>query len=234
MVTDPAADAVTPTIEAVIRHRLSTALGGWRGSVETALPTIAFVVVWTWRHDVRTALVAAAGVVVVLALLCLVQRQSLRFVGSAAIATAIAAFFALRSGRAQDAFLPGILTSAAWGVGALLSVIARWPLVGFMVGAGDPRLAEDPFGWRRDAGLVRVCQRLTLVLVALYAVRVALMLPMYLAGEVALLGVAKVVLGWPLWLAAVAVMGAMLVRGQTPQQVPAPDPVDVAPDQAAR
>jgi Protein of unknown function (DUF3159) len=232
--TDLPAEAVTPTVEAVIRHRLSAALGGWRGSVETALPTVAFVVVWTWRHDVRTALVAAAGVVVVLALFCLVQRQSLRFVGSAAIATAIAAFFALRSGRAQDAFLPGILTSAAWGVGSLLSVVARWPLVGFMVGAGDPRLAEDPFGWRRDAGLVRVCQRLTLVLVALYAVRVALMLPMYLAGEVAMLGVAKVVLGWPLWLAAVAVMGAMLVRGQTPQQVPAPDTVDVAPDQAAR
>jgi hypothetical protein len=232
--TDLPAGEAAPTVEAVIRHRLSTALGGWRGSVETALPTIAFVVVWTWRHDVRTALLAAAGVVVVLALLCLVQRQSLRFVGSAAIATAIAAFFALRSGRAQDAFLPGILTSAAWGVGALLSVLARWPLVGFMVGAGDPRLAEDPFGWRRDPGLVRVCQRLTLVLVALYAVRVALMLPMYLAGEVAMLGVAKVVLGWPLWLAAVAVMGAMLVRGQTPHQLPMPDPADVARDQAAR
>jgi hypothetical protein len=171
---------------------------------------------------------------VVLALLCLVQRQSLRFVGSAAVATAIAAFFALRSGRAQDAFLPGILTSAAWGVGALLSVLARWPLVGFMVGAGDPRLAEDPFAWRRDRGLVRVCQRLTLVLVALYAVRVALMLPMYLAGEVAMLGVAKVVLGWPLWLAAVAVMGAMLVRGQTPQEVPAPDSTDTARDEARR
>jgi hypothetical protein len=212
-----------PTVEALIRHRLSTALGGWRGSVETALPTIAFVVIWTWRHDVRTAVFAAAGVVVVLALVCLAQRQSLRFVGSAAVATAIAAFFALRSGRAQDAFLPGILTSAAWGVGSLLSVAARWPLVGFMVGAGDPRLAEDPFAWRRDPGLVRVCQRLTLVLVGLYAVRVALMLPMYLAGEVALLGVAKVVLGWPLWLAAVGVMGWMLVRGRTPQVVPAPD-----------
>ena len=234
MATDLPATTGTqvPTVEALIRHRLSTALGGWRGSVETALPTIAFVVIWTWRHEVRTAVLAAAGVVVVLALVCLVQRQSLRFVGSAAVATAIAAFFALRSGRAQDAFLPGILTSAAWGVGALASVAVRWPLVGFMVGAGDPRLAEDPFAWRRDPGLVRVCQRLTLVLVGLYAVRVALMLPMYLAGEVALLGVAKVVLGWPLWLAAVAVMGWMLVRGRTPQVVPAPDIEDTPPDDA--
>jgi hypothetical protein len=220
----------------VIRHRLSTALGGWRGSIETALPTIAFVVVWTWRKDVPAAVIAAAGITGVLALVRIVQRQSLQFVLSAALATGVAAFFALRSGRAEDAFLPGILTSAAWGVGALLSVVTRWPLVGFMVGAGDPRVAEDPFAWRRDPGLVRVCQRLTLVLVMLYALRVAIMLPLYFAGQVALLGVAKVVLGWPLWLAAVAVMGWMLLRGETPQQVPAPDSEatyrDAHPDEA--
>jgi hypothetical protein len=96
-------------------------------------------------------------------------------------------------------------------------------VIGFMVGAGDPRMAEDPFAWRRDPGLVSVCQRLTLVLVGLYAVRVAIMLPLYFAGEVAWLGVAKVALGWPAWVAAVAVMGWMLLRGETPQVVPAPD-----------
>lgn len=212
-----------PTVEEIIRHRLSAALGGWRGSIETALPTLAFVGVWTWRKDVTLAVTSAVVITVVLAVLRLVQRQSLQFVMSAAFATAIAAFFALRSGRAEDAFLPGILTSAGWGVATLLSVILRWPVIGFMVGAGDPRMAEDPFAWRRDPGLVRVCQRLTLVLVALYAVRVAIMLPLYFAGEVAWLGVAKVGLGWPAWVAAVAVMGFMLVRGRTPQVVAAPD-----------
>jgi hypothetical protein len=216
-----------PTVEEIIRHRLSAALGGWRGSVETALPTLAFVGVWTWRKDVTLAVTTAVVVTVVLAVLRLFQRQSLQFVLSAAFATAIAAFFALRSGRAEDAFLPGILTSAAWGVATLLSVMLRWPVVGFLVGAGDPRMAEDPFAWRRDPGLVRVCQRLTLILVVLYAVRVAVMLPLYFAGEVAWLGVAKVGLGWPAWVAAVAVMGVMLVRGRTPQVVPAPDRGDV-------
>ena len=41
------------------------------------------------------------------------------------------------------------------------------------------------------------------------------MLPLYLAGEVTLLGVAKIVLGWPAYLGAVAVMGLILVRGRT-------------------
>jgi Protein of unknown function (DUF3159) len=212
-----------PTVEQIIRHRLSTALGGWRGSLETALPTIAFVVVWTWRKEVMDAVIAAAVITVVLAVLRLVQRQSLQFVLSAVFATGIAAFFALRSGRAEDAFLPGILGSIGWGLASLLSVVVRWPAIGFMVGAGDPRMAEDPFAWRRDPALVRVCQRLTLVLVALYAVRVAIMLPLYFAGQVAWLGVTKVALGWPAWVAAVAVMGWMLLRGETPQEVPAPD-----------
>ena len=218
-----AAGHPAPTVEEIIRHRLSTALGGWRGSIETALPTIAFVGVWTWRKDVTLAVVAAAAITGVLATVRLVQLQSLQFVLSAVFATGIAAFFALRSGKAEDAFLPGIIGSAGWGLATLLSVFVRWPVVGFLVGAGDPRMAEDPFAWRRDPGLVRVCQRLTLVLVALYAVRVAVMLPLYFASEVAWLGVAKVGLGWPAWLAAVAIMGVMLVRGETPQVVPAPD-----------
>jgi hypothetical protein len=224
--TDPAPVAAThpaPTVEEVIRHRLSTALGGWRGSIESALPMVAFVIVWTWQKDVMTAVVTAGVLTAVLAVVAVIQRQSLQFILSAVFATAIAAFFALRSGRAEDAFLPGILTSAAWGVGTLVSVLVRWPVVGFMVGVGDPRMAEDPFAWRRDPGLVRVCQRLTLVLVGLYAVRLAVMVPLYLAGQVAWLGVAKVALGWPAWVVAVAVMGWMLLRGQTPQVVPAPD-----------
>lgn len=226
MATEPASTRAahpTATVEQVIRHRLSTALGGWRGSIESALPMVAFVVVWTWQKDVVTAVVTAGVLTAVLAVVAVIQRQSLQFILSAVFATGIAAFFALRSGRAEDAFLPGILTSAAWCVGTLASVLVRWPVVGFMVGVGDPRMAEDPFAWRRDPGLVKVCQRLTLVLVVLYAVRVAIMLPLYFAGQVAWLGVAKVALGWPAWVVAVAVMGWMLVRGNTPQVVPAPD-----------
>ncbi|KGN33237.1 membrane protein [Knoellia sinensis KCTC 19936] len=225
----PAEQTVAHSVEELIRHRLSTALGGWRGSLETALPTIAFIGVWTWRQDLyaesgpalRQAVWSAVAVAVVLAVLRLIQRSSLQHVFGAVIATALAAFFAMRSGRAEDAFLPGMLLSGAYLVGTLISILARWPVVGFLVGAGDPRAAEDPFGWRRDSGMVRVCSRLTWVLVALYAVRLSIQIPLYLAGQVAALGVAKILLGWPLWVAGVAVMGWMLVRGNTPQEIDA-------------
>lgn len=216
LVCEPPSGSAAHTVESLIRERLSAALGGARGSFEAALPTVAFVVAWTWRHDVKVAVAASGVIVLVLLVVRLATRQTPRYVLSAIFATAVAAFFALRSGRPEAAFLPGILTSAAWGAAALLSVVVRWPLVGFIVAAGDPQMAQDPTAWRRDRGLVAVCQRLTLVLVALYAVRVVVMYPLYLAGQVTLLGIAKIALGWPAYLCAVAIMGVLLVRGKTP------------------
>lgn len=211
------------TVEELIRGRLSAALGGWRGSLETALPTVAFVVGWVWTNDVRTSVYAAAVVAVALLLIRLATRQTLRYVFSAVFATAVAAFFALRSGQAEDAFLPGILGSIGFGLLTLVSVVGRWPLVGFMVAAGDPEMAQNPLAWRGDRALVRVCNRLTLVLVGLYAVRVALMLPLYLGHHVTLLGIAKIALGWPAYVLAVAIMGMILVRGRTPTDRPPTD-----------
>jgi hypothetical protein len=202
-------------------------MGGARGSFETALPTVAFVVAWSVGHDVKVAVGASVAIVLVLLVIRLVSRQTPRYVLQAVFATAIAAFFALRSGKAEAAFLPGILTSAGWGLASLFSVVVRWPVVGFLVAAGDPQMAEDPTAWRRDRGLVAVCQRLTMVLVVLYAVRVAIMFPMYLSEQVALLGIAKIALGWPAYLIALAVMGMILVRGETPlspSRASVPDP----------
>jgi hypothetical protein len=200
------------TVEQVVRHRLAEGVGGLRGSAEAAAPTVVFVAVWAWRHDLRAALAAAAVPVVLALLLRLVQRQSLRYALSSLAALAIAAFFALRSGKAEDAFLPGILFSCTLLGVTVLSLLVRWPLVGFIVGSAT----DDPTAWRSHDGVRRLCQRLTIVLAALYAVRVVVMLPLYLAGQVAWLGITKVALGWPLYLVAVAVMGAVLLRGRTP------------------
>lgn len=209
---------VHPTVEALIRHRLGEALGGLRGSLEAALPMLLFVIVWSATRDRTLSLGAAAGLTVVFAVVRLAQRQTLQFVLGSVLATGLAAFFALRSGDAEDAFLPGILTSCAYLVGSLLSVVLRWPAVGIMVGLADQQAvaAGDPFRWRRNAAAVKVCSRLTLVLVAVYAIRVAIMGPLYLTDNVAGLTISKVVLGWPLWAGAVAVMGAMLLKGHTP------------------
>jgi hypothetical protein len=205
------------TVEELLRDKLSEAIGGWRGAVESAVPTLAFALVWARTENLRSALVVAGVCVAVLLLVRLAQRQDPRFIAYAAAGVAISAFFALRSGRAEDAFLPGMLQNAGLLLLLLITNLTRWPLFGFVVGVAEPEaFAADPTWWRRHSGIVTVAARLAWVLIALNVVRLAIMVPLYLAEQVAALGVAKVVLGWPAYLVAISAMGAILLRGRTP------------------
>jgi hypothetical protein len=58
--------------------------------------------------------------------------------------------------------------------------------------------------------------KLTLVLAVPYVSRFVIQLPLFLTGQVVLLGVAKVVLGWPMLIGALTVIGLMLSKGKTP------------------
>jgi hypothetical protein len=195
-----------------VRAELGKTLGGWRGMLESALPFVAFTVAWVLTRQLYPSLGAAFGVALVAALARLVQRQSARFVLNAVLPTAIAALVATRTGRAEDVFLPGILYNGALALVSVVTIAIRRPLVGFVVGTA----LQDPTGWIRDRGLVRLSSRLTAVLAVPYLLRFTIQLPLFLAGEVVWLGVAKVVLGWPLLVAALFVMGLLLSKGRTP------------------
>jgi len=202
------------TVEQLVRAQLSAALGGKRGMVEGAVPTIAFTVSWITSNDLRLSLVLGAGLAVALLAVRAAQRQTPQFVLNSLVGIGIAAVFALRSGEAQDAFLPGIIYNAGYAAVLVASVLARWPLVGFLIGS----VTGDPTGWRADPGLVRLCSRLTLVLAAPCVLRVAVQYPLWLGGEdmVGWLGAAKVGLGWPLQVAVLAAMVWLLSRNSTP------------------
>jgi hypothetical protein len=201
-------------VEEFVRYQLSTSLGGARGMIESALPFVAFTIAWVLARQLYPAIAAAVATAVILAVIRLVQRQSIKYVVQAVIPTAIAVLIATRTGRAQDVFLPGILYNGALAVISLFTVAIRKPLVGFIIGAA----VGDPTGWTRDRGLVRMTSKLTLVLAVPYVARFVIQLPLFLAGQVVLLGIAKVVLGWPMLIAALAVIGFMLSKGKTPME----------------
>ncbi len=210
-----ATGSVRPTyryVEELVRHELSRSLGGVRGMLESALPFIGFTIAWVASRALYPSIGVAVGVAVLLAVVRLVQRTSLKFVAQAVVPTAIAVLVATRTGRAEDVFLPGILYNGALAVISVLTVLVRRPLVGFLVGAA----VNQPTAWAQDKPLVRMTSRLTLVLAVPYVLRFVVQLPLFLAGQVVWLGVAKVVLGWPLLLGALAVIGFLLSRGRTP------------------
>jgi len=223
-----AAATSTGTVEAAVRSQLSRALGGRRGMAEAAVPTLAFTVTFLVHKQLELALVVSVSTALVLLAGRLVQRSTVQFVLNSLVGIAIGAFFAWRSARhggdAADTalayFLPGILYNAAYAVLISFSILVRWPVVGFMVGS----VSGDATAWHGDRQVVRLCGNLSWMLVAPCVLRVAVELPLYLAGKsagdasamIAALGVAKIGLGWPLQVAALAGMVWLLARNRTP------------------
>jgi Protein of unknown function (DUF3159) len=207
-------------VEEFVRHQLSVSLGGVRGMVESALPFVAFTVAWVLSRNgtglpispLYLSLAAALAAAVILAVVRLLQKQSVKFVVQAVIPTAIAAIVASRTGRAEDIFLPGILYNGALALISAFTIVIRKPLVGFIIGAA----IGDPTSWMKDHGLVKMTSKLTAVLAVPYVARFVIQLPLFLGHQVVLLGIAKVVLGWPLLLAALFVIGLLLSKGKTP------------------
>ena len=210
--TAPARPAAYDTVEAAVRAQLAKALGGRRGILEAAVPTIAFTISWISTEQLRLSLIISIGTAVLLLLVRLAQRSTPQFVLNSLVGIAVGAFLASRTGEAKDVFLPGILYNAAYAAGMLVSIMVRWPVVGFLVGAITGELSA----WRNDPGMVRLCSRLTWLLLLPCVLRVVVQLPLYYADQVAVLGVSKVVLGWPLQVAALAAMVWVLARGRTP------------------
>jgi len=221
-VSAEAEEVAHDTVEAAVRAQLGKAFGGVRGIVEAAVPTIAFTVTWISAEELRLSIIVSVALAVALLLVRLVQRSTPQFVINSLIGIAIGAFFASRTGEAKDYFLPGILYNAVYSVGMLISIVTRWPVVGFLIGS----VTSDPVGWHKDPGVVRLCTRLTWLLMLPCVVRVAVQLPVYLFGggdeAVAALGVAKIAMGWPLQVAALASMVWVLGRGRTPIKPVAP------------
>jgi hypothetical protein len=220
----PAAPVDFATVEELVRHRLSVALGGRRGMVEGAVPTLGFTITYLVGHHLRLGLSVGIGLAVALLAVRLVQRQSVQFVVNSLVGIVIAAIFASRTGNAKDVFAPGIVYNAVYAGAMVLSVVVRWPLVGLMIAS----VTGDLTAWRRDPAIVRLCTRLTMILAVPCLVRVAVQYPLWLADEVGWLGVTKIALGWPLQVAALAAMAWLLARGRTPLAVPPevsePDP----------
>jgi hypothetical protein len=225
----PAARPDQQTVEAVVRAQLARALGGRRGMLEAAVPTALFTATWLVAGVLLTALAVSLAAAVALLAVRLVQRSTVQFVVNALVGIAIGWLFvtmSARSGGSADEqalayFLPGILYNLGYTVLLAATVLVGWPLVGFMVGS----VTGDATAWHEDRQVVRLCARLTWVLVLPCLVRTVAQAPVWFAAQsgsldvdvaVAILGVMKIVMGWPLQLAALGAMVWLLSRDSTP------------------
>ncbi|HWS50981.1 MAG TPA: DUF3159 domain-containing protein [Microbacterium sp.] len=209
---DPADEAATHTV-------VWSAMGGWRGILESVLPSLAFVILFTVSPE---PLILALGVSVGLAAVFTVVRLLQKSPPSAALggllAAGAAAGLALWTGRGQDNFIPGFLTNALYGSALLISALVGWSLIGLAAGF----LMGEGTAWRSDRRKRRAFFWLGIAWAMLFFARLAVQLPLYFAENVTALGTLKIVMGLPLFAPMIAVTW-LVVRALYPRAPHAAD-----------
>jgi Protein of unknown function (DUF3159) len=194
--------------------------------LDSGLPSVVFVIVYTTTGQRLTqAIWAAIGAGVILAVLRLVRRQPLQNVVAGFFGLLIAAYVVSRTGRPQDIALPTLLINAAYLIGYVVSILVRWPLLGVLVGAISGNLTE----WRKDPRLLRAYTAASWLWVGMFALRLAVLVPLYLQGSEQLgwLVTMRLVMGWPLfgltvWLSWLIIRRATTTRKGPGTDVPSP------------
>jgi len=204
---DPADDASTQKV-------VWSAIGGWRGILESVLPSLAFVILFTIRPDpLVLSLGVSVGLAAVFTIVRLVQKSPPSAALGGLIAAGVAAALALWTGRGADNFVPGLITNAVYGTAFLVSALIGWSLIGIAAGF----LMGEATAWRSDKRKRRAFRWLGIAWAALFFARLAVQLPLYLTDQVTALGTLKLIMGLPLFAPLIAVTW-LVVRALYPRE----------------
>ena len=177
------------------KHPLWNAMGGALGIVETVLPGLLFVAVFTFTLNPWLAIWISVGASVLFTVYRLIRRQAATqaLVGLAGVV--LSAVLALMSNKPEDNFVVGMVTNGVYGLVFLISILVGWPLIGVVVGL----VRSEGTKWRHHRHHKRVYMGVTALWVGMFSLRLAIEVPLYVAGNVAGLATAKLILGLPLY-----------------------------------
>jgi hypothetical protein len=179
------------------RDKIVQALGGKKGLFDSGIPSIVFLVVFNLRDDVKEAAMVALALSAILGVFRLLRREKLQSAVTGVIGVLICYLLVRSTGKAEDFYLPGLFINAGYGALYLITNLAGWPIIGLVLG---PLLGED-LHWRKVPERKRAYQRAGWLWVGLFLIRIAVQLPLYLAGYINALGIARLVMGYPLFIA---------------------------------
>jgi hypothetical protein len=174
-------------------------LGGWQGMIESSIPVVMFVlvnIIWS----LRPALICALAVGLAIGAVRLWRREPVRHAVNGLFGIAVGAVIAWKTGKAMDFYLPGIYLTLGYGVALVGSIAAGRPLVGWLWS-----VVADKGGtrWFHEEGLRRTFGWLTMVWAAVFIVKFAVNMWVYLATgltddqKAGILGVMRIALGAP-------------------------------------
>ena len=191
------------------RQSLLGAVGGWLGITEAILPSLIFVSLLAFTKITWLAVIAAASVSLTFLIIQISRKKPLTQAIAGLIGIAISAFLPLREGgQAADYFIQGFLTNSVYLAVLVLSVLFRWPIIGVLAGV----LLGEGTRWRKNKAQMRRFQVATMVWVGLFASRLSVQVPLYLAQATEALGIFRIAMGVPLYALCIWLTW-LLVRG---------------------
>ena len=179
------------------KDKVLNALGGKRGLIDSGLPSLVFLIVFNISgKDVNAALYAAVALSIVLTLLRLLKRETIQHAFSGLIGVGICALISKRTGNAADFYLPGLWINAGYGLLYAITNLVKWPILGVMLG---PILGENLL-WRKDPARLNAYIKAGWLWVAMFAARLIVQYPLYKSGNINVLGTARLLMGYPLFI----------------------------------
>lgn len=216
----PADDDAEPGFKQLFAEQFSVekAVGGPREMIEAVLPMTLFSVVYGLHAPMRAALVAAIVPAAAFALWRLVTRQPLTHALSGLVGIAIGAALAMWTGRAENFVLPSLVKNSVSAIVFGVSAFTPWPVLGFFIGL----MRGEGFDWVDSPARLRAYRQATGVWAGMFVVRLAVQVPLWMAGAAAALGLANVVLGLPLFAAVLWLTWAIVRERAEAAEAPAP------------
>lgn len=184
------------------------AMGGPRGLAEGVLPSFLFTVMFTVTRDLTLALMCALAVAGLAVLARLVSRTTIMPGIVGMLGVAFCAWYSRNTGDARDFFLPGLWINLGYGTVFLLSTFSLpwlrnlgpgkgpWPMLGIFLGP----VTGEMMTWRTNPARARAFRLATYVWAGMFAARLAVQFPLYVADNVAMLGTARLIMSTPLFL----------------------------------
>lgn len=211
----PTADQESDS-KAVTEVALFEAFGGLRGLVETVVPGLLFVTIFTINKDLHMSAIAALAVSLVLVVVRLVMKGTVKHAFSGVFGVAFGVVFAMMTGNAKDFYLPGMLYTLGLAVAYIVTTLCGVPLIGLILGP----VFKENLSWRtRNPGRKKAYAKASWAWGLILLAKCAILFPMYWWADTTKFGWVLIALKIPPFLLAVWLTWVFLAK--------APAPIDV-------
>ncbi|MBO8190262.1 DUF3159 domain-containing protein [Streptomyces oryzae] len=202
--------------QAVTEAALFEAFGGVRGLVETTVPGLVFIAMYTVTQDIHLPAITALAISAVMVVFRLFRKDTVKHAFSGIFGVGFGVLFAMMTGNAKDFYLPGMLYTLGLALAYLVTSMAGVPLLGLVLGP----VFKENLSWRkRNPGRKKAYTKASYAWGLILLGKCAVLFPLYFWGDTTQFGWVTVILKIPPFLLAVYLTWIFLAKAPPPINV---------------